>query len=266
MTARPSADLHPTLLRSIPVQGMTCAACSARIQRVLERTPGVSAANVNLMTGSATVSYDPSSVTPERLVEAIRDTGYGAELPAPDASAEDLVDAQDAARDDEIRDLRRKLIAESRRGGARRWCSACRSRELVGRGVADPLMPLMMPLTDLLRRVAPWIDRVSADTWRWLLLALTAPGGGVGRAALLHPGLGRVPAPQRRHEHAHRRRHRRRLRLQRGRDAGGRLVQRPRHRAARLLRGGGLDHRPDPARATCSRREPRAAPPARSAG
>ena len=81
---------------TIPVQGMTCAACSARIQRVLERTPGVSTANVNLMTGSATVSYDPASVTPDRLVEAIRDTGYGAELPAPDGSAEALVDAQDA--------------------------------------------------------------------------------------------------------------------------------------------------------------------------
>ena len=66
---------------TIPVQGMTCAACSARVQRTLERTPGVSAANVNLMTGSATVSYDPAGTTPERLVEAIRDTGYGAELP-----------------------------------------------------------------------------------------------------------------------------------------------------------------------------------------
>ena len=54
---------------TIPVQGMTCAACSARVQRTLERTPGVSGANVNLMTGSATVSYDPASTTPERLVD-----------------------------------------------------------------------------------------------------------------------------------------------------------------------------------------------------
>ena len=44
---------------TIPVQGMTCAACSARVQRSLERTPGVSAANVNLMTGSATVCVRP---------------------------------------------------------------------------------------------------------------------------------------------------------------------------------------------------------------
>ena len=88
---------------------MTCAACSARVQRTLERTPGVSAANVNLMTGSATVSYDPASTTPERLVEAIRDTGYGAELPDAGASIEEMTGAEDAARDRERRELRKKF-------------------------------------------------------------------------------------------------------------------------------------------------------------
>jgi Cu+-exporting ATPase len=106
MTA--AAPDSPTEL-TIPVQGMTCAACSARVQRTLERTPGVSGANVNLMTGSATVSYDPASTTPERLVEAIRDTGYGADLPAADGSSEALAGAHDAARDEEIRTLRWKL-------------------------------------------------------------------------------------------------------------------------------------------------------------
>ena len=94
---------------TIPVQGMTCAACTARVQRTLERTPGVSAANVNLMTGSATVSYDPASTTPERLVEAIRDTGYGAELPDAGASIEEVTGAEDAARDRERRELRSKF-------------------------------------------------------------------------------------------------------------------------------------------------------------
>jgi Cu+-exporting ATPase len=84
---------------------MTCAACSARVQRTLERTPGVSGANVNLMTGSATVSYDPVSTTPERLVEAIRETGYGAELPGPDASVEELAEADETAREREQREL-----------------------------------------------------------------------------------------------------------------------------------------------------------------
>jgi copper chaperone CopZ len=94
---------------TIPVSGMTCAACSARVQRTLEQTPGVAEANVNLMTGSATVAYDPVTVTPERLVETIRSTGYGAELPAPEQSGEDLLDAQDRARAAEVRALRGKF-------------------------------------------------------------------------------------------------------------------------------------------------------------
>ena len=94
---------------TIPVSGMTCAACSGRVQRSLERSAGVASANVNLMTGAATVAYDPAVTSPERLVETIRATGYGAELPGPDASAESLLDAQDAARAEEVRDLGRKF-------------------------------------------------------------------------------------------------------------------------------------------------------------
>jgi len=101
--------LDSTTTCTIPVSGMTCAGCSARIQKTLESTPGVGAANVNLMTGSATVSYDRATVTPEGLVEVIRGTGYGAELPAPESSPEALIGAQEQARAEEIRDLGRKF-------------------------------------------------------------------------------------------------------------------------------------------------------------
>ena len=94
---------------TIPVTGMTCAACSATVQRTLEKTPGVSSANVNLMTGSATVDFDRATTSPERLVEAIRATGYGAELPREGESAEDLLETQDHVREEEIADLRRKF-------------------------------------------------------------------------------------------------------------------------------------------------------------
>ncbi len=153
---------------------MTCAACSARVQRVLERTPGVSAANVNLMTGSATVWYDPAGVTPKRLVEAIRETGYGAELPAPDGSAQEQIEARDAAQEEEIRDLRRKL-GVSLTVAAVAMVLSTPLAERVGQSATDPLMPLMMPLTHLLRQFAPWVDRVSSDALRWTLLLLTLP-------------------------------------------------------------------------------------------
>ena len=79
---------------TIPVTGMTCAACSGRVQRTLEQTSGVASAGVNLMTGAATVAFDPTVVSPGQLVEAIRATGYGAELPEPDQSAEGMLDLQ----------------------------------------------------------------------------------------------------------------------------------------------------------------------------
>lgn len=66
---------------SFPVTGMTCAACQARVQRALNAEPGVIDASVNLLTNSAVVRYDPQAVAPERLVEAVRSTGYDAELP-----------------------------------------------------------------------------------------------------------------------------------------------------------------------------------------
>ena len=102
---------------TIPVTGMTCAACSARIQRTLERREGVSAANVNLMTGAATVTYDPATTTPQDLVAAIRATGYGAELPRPGESAESLVALQDTARGAEIAELKGKLAVSLAAGG-----------------------------------------------------------------------------------------------------------------------------------------------------
>ena len=94
----------------IPVSGMTCAACSARVQRALERTPGVSAANVNLMTNQATVAFDPATTAPESLVEAIREAGYGAEVPSTELVPEELLTAQDAARIQEIATLRSKVV------------------------------------------------------------------------------------------------------------------------------------------------------------
>jgi P-type Cu+ transporter len=101
---------------TIPVAGMTCAACSGRVQRTLEQAGGVTSANVNLMTGAATVAYDPAVTSPARLVETIRATGYGAELPVLDESPEDLLDAQDQARAAEQRELRGKFIVAALAG------------------------------------------------------------------------------------------------------------------------------------------------------
>src|SRR5437667_3322144 len=66
---------------TFPVTGMTCAACQSFIQKTLEQQRGVDAATVNLMLNRATVTFHPEAVTPAALVEAVRQTGYGADLP-----------------------------------------------------------------------------------------------------------------------------------------------------------------------------------------
>jgi P-type Cu+ transporter len=64
----------------IPITGMTCAACAARVQKGLSRAPGVVDAAVNFATERATVKYDPSFATAAALVEAVQSSGYGARI------------------------------------------------------------------------------------------------------------------------------------------------------------------------------------------
>jgi P-type Cu+ transporter len=95
---------------SFPVTGMTCAACQARVQRALAAVPGVTDASVNLVTRSAAVHYAPSTVTPQRLIEAVRATGYDAELSPIDA---DVLEVASAADDSEAREARQLTIKAS---------------------------------------------------------------------------------------------------------------------------------------------------------
>ncbi len=90
------------------MSGMHCAACQARVQGALQTMPGVTAAAVNLMTHTATVTYDPASVTPAAVVDRVRSTGYGAEAPADDTSAIEEQESLDQEQAATFRDLSRK--------------------------------------------------------------------------------------------------------------------------------------------------------------
>ncbi len=95
---------------SLPLTGMTCAACARTIQVTLEDTRGVRQADVNFATGRATVVFDPAAVGLQDLVGAIRDVGYGV-LDEPDAGDEEAVaDAQDKAHRAEYVTARRKFV------------------------------------------------------------------------------------------------------------------------------------------------------------
>jgi len=90
----------------LPITGMTCANCVATVERALnKKVPGVVAANVNFATEKATVEYVPGQVTRADLVAAIEKAGYG----VVEAEAGELEDAEQAAREAEIRDQTRKF-------------------------------------------------------------------------------------------------------------------------------------------------------------
>lgn len=65
----------------IPVKGMHCAACSSRVERIVAGLGGVANAAVNLATEELTVSFDPASINPVSMAQAVSDAGFELELP-----------------------------------------------------------------------------------------------------------------------------------------------------------------------------------------
>ena len=76
-TIRKTGYSVPTQIAEFRIEGMTCAACATRVEKVLNKIEGVEAA-VNLASETARVRYVPGLATPEQLAQAIRRTGYGA--------------------------------------------------------------------------------------------------------------------------------------------------------------------------------------------
>jgi Cu+-exporting ATPase len=162
---------------TIPVSGMTCAACSGRVQRALEKQPGVQAAAVNLMTKNATVHFDPGATSPQALVETIRGTGYGADLARDDQTAFAEQEAQDRAQDEEFRELRTKALASF----AVAMIAMVASMPLMAADVhaghgatVDPFMRWAMAwMNPALAGALPWLYQLPRGVIAYGLLALT---------------------------------------------------------------------------------------------
>jgi Cu+-exporting ATPase len=94
----------------IPVRGMTCAACSAAIERALRKLAGVTSASVNLTTEKATVVYEPSIVRMSALKAAITAAGY---TPLDVEVAAASVDEDAARKTQETRSLWQRFIVSA---------------------------------------------------------------------------------------------------------------------------------------------------------
>ena len=87
-----------TLTTELPIEGMTCAACAARIGRGLSDLDGVEEANVNYATARAVVSYDPDAVDLAAFSTTIQKLGYA-------------VAADGDASEEQLAELGRRLVA-----------------------------------------------------------------------------------------------------------------------------------------------------------
>jgi Cu+-exporting ATPase len=122
----------------LDIGGMTCASCATRIERKLNKLPGVEA-TVNYATEKARVQA-PEGTDPAALIATVEAAGYKAELPPPPLAAVDTAAAPDQ---DENRQLRQRL--------------------LISAALAIPVVLMSM------------IPALQFTNWQWLSLALAAP-------------------------------------------------------------------------------------------
>ncbi|MFW9181216.1 heavy metal translocating P-type ATPase [Corynebacterium striatum] len=96
------------------VSGMTCTSCSSRVERKLNKVDGVEA-TVNFATESASIEYDPSTSTPDSLIEVVRGAGYDAFAltEEQEADSEETANPVDEARAQEAKDLLRRTIVSA---------------------------------------------------------------------------------------------------------------------------------------------------------
>jgi P-type Cu+ transporter len=148
---------HTTQAITLGVQGMTCAACQAHVERALRETAGVSSASVNLMTHSARVVYEPAIARLESLFDAVREAGYDVSL------AGEALDEEDHQKQE-----RRLKI---------------RAFTAVAGGVV--VMLLSMPVAmhghpgifdRAMMRLIPWLYRIPVHALEYAMLVVTLAG------------------------------------------------------------------------------------------
>ncbi len=168
---------------TLPVEGMTCAACQATVQRALTKAPGVTKAAVNLMMHEATVLFDPAATTPVQLVAAINDTGYVSRLPVAAGHTVAADDERERQQRREYDTLRTKSLVSLVLGAAAMLASMPLMGGpsiALGAGAAhaahsgDPLLNWAMTAIDPpVRAALPWLYAVDPQTLTYALLAAT---------------------------------------------------------------------------------------------
>ena len=94
-------------MKQYNVTGMSCAACSARVEKAVSKVPGVTACSVSLLTNSMGVE---GTAAPETVIAAVQEAGYGASLKGAGKAAPSMSEAETQLEDHETPKLKRRLL------------------------------------------------------------------------------------------------------------------------------------------------------------
>jgi Cu+-exporting ATPase len=156
----------------IPITGMTCASCTARVEKALRRVPGVIEATVNLASERATVTFTPADVSWSDLAAAIEGAGYG--VIDQRSTTETGEDGEAAARARELANRRRTLTVAAVLTAPLFLLSMGRDLGLImpwlfGAG-AEMARSMSGPLHGMMSHIA-----ARDDLLNWLFLILATP-------------------------------------------------------------------------------------------
>lgn len=88
------------------ITGMTCASCSARVEKTVSKLEGIDSVSVNLLTNSMEVNFDESKINTQNIISAVTNAGYGANIKNKQTAKKEMPPA-----DDDVKSAKHRLIA-----------------------------------------------------------------------------------------------------------------------------------------------------------
>ena len=92
------------------VTGMSCAACSARIEKVVGKLEGVKSVTVNLLMNNMTVDFDENLLNHDKIIQSVVDAGYGASLPREENAQTQAEQKVASTADEELAGMKTRLV------------------------------------------------------------------------------------------------------------------------------------------------------------
>ena len=98
------------MTRKYDVTGMSCAACSARIEKVVGKLEGVKSVTVNLLMNNMTVDFDENTLNDDKIIQAVIGAGYGASLPREENTPQTTAEKTVNPADEELASMKTRLV------------------------------------------------------------------------------------------------------------------------------------------------------------